>query len=262
MIYGLIGVVDEYATLRMQAIGIVLVIHRKISNMPLPPQTLLANKYRIEAVIGQGAYGRVYRARDVQLDRLVAIKELHKGDGDLSLEKYQDYVKRFRREAQVQARFNHDHIVHVYELPEPEPDLLYLVMEFVEGGTLKKALDTKGKPPINVAVHLAYEILQGLAYVHEDPRDIVHRDIKPSNILLTKDGSAKISDFGLAQVGDESMRTMSGKPHPGSPLYMSPEQGASSDYLTAKSDLFSVVVCCLRYLQVFYINGPKAKNKL
>lgn len=208
--------------------------------MPLPSNTLLANKYRIEAIIGQGAYGRVYRARDVQLDRLVAIKELHKGDGELSSTAYNDYARRFRREAKVQARFDHPHIVHVYELLEPEPDKLYLVMACVDGGTLKDLIERKGASlPIDDVLRIGQEILQGLAYVHDDPRDIVHRDIKPSNILLTKDGHAKTSDFGLAQVGDESMRSGSGEPHPGTAMYMSPEQETTPAYLYPQSDLFS-----------------------
>ena len=208
--------------------------------MPLTPHTLLAKKYRIEAVIGQGAYGRVYRARDVKLDRVVAIKELHKGEGELSSTAYADYARRFRREAKVQARFNHPHIVHVYELLELTPDNLYFVIECVDGGTFKELIERKGVYlPLADAVRLTQEILQGLAHVHADLRDIVHRDIKPSNILLTQDGHAKISDFGLAQVGDESMRNGSGEPHPGTAIYMSPEQETTSAYLYPQSDLFS-----------------------
>jgi eukaryotic-like serine/threonine-protein kinase len=95
--------------------------------MPLSPGDLLANKYRIEAEIGRGAFGHVYRARDVALDRVVAIKELHKGQDDLGSTQFSDYVRRFEREARVQARCNHPNIVHVYELMRLTDDQLYPV---------------------------------------------------------------------------------------------------------------------------------------
>ncbi len=231
--------------------------------MALAPKTLLTNKYRIETVIGQGAYGRVYRARNVDMDHLVAIKELHRGEGELSSELYQDYVRRFKRESKVQAKFNHPHVVHVYDLLELKKGALYLVMECVEGGNLKEYLEKKGALPLPEVIRLGQEILNGLEHVHADGRDIVHRDIKPSNILLTKEGHVKICDFGLAQVGDESMRTMSGGSQPGTPTYMSPEQGTSSDYLTHKSDLFSMGCVLFEMLiGVLYKHAKRNKKSL
>ena len=175
--------------------------------MPLSPGDLLATKYRIEAEIGRGAFGRVYRARDVALDRLVAIKELHKGEDDLGSTQFSDYVRRFEREARVQARFNHPNIVHVYELLRLADDRLYLVMEYVDGESLRDDLARRGPLPVDEAVRIMLDLLAGLAAVHADERDIVHRDIKPSNVMLTKSGQAKLTDFGLAQVGDESLRS-------------------------------------------------------
>ena len=208
--------------------------------IPLNPGDLLANHYRIEAEIGRGAYGRVYRARDTRLDRPVAIKELAKGIDDLGSSQFADYARRFEREARVQAGFNHPNIVHVYELIQEGPDQLYLVMEFVDGESLRDYLARRGLLPVDEAVRITSDLLAGLAVVHADPRDIVHRDVKPSNVLLTKDGHAKLADFGLAQVGDESLRFEGGKPHPGTALYMSSEQETTSAYLYPASDLFSV----------------------
>ncbi len=208
--------------------------------MPLSPGDILNGHYRVEAEIGRGAYGRVYRARDTRLDRPVAIKELAKGVDEVGSSIFSDYVRRFEREARVQAGFNHPNIIHVYELIQEGADRLYLVMEFVDGESLRDVLARRGPLPINEAVQVAADILAGLAAVHADSRDIVHRDIKPSNVMLTKDGRAKLADFGLAQVGDESMRSRAGQPHPGTQFYMSPEQSTSSDYLYPASDIFSV----------------------
>ncbi len=207
--------------------------------MPLSPGDLLAAKYRIEAEIGRGAFGRVYRARDIDLDRVVAIKELHRGQDDLGSTQFSDYVRRFEREARVQARFNHPNIVHVYELLRLADDRLYLVMEYVDGGSLRDYLARRGPLPVDEALRIMAHLLAGLAAVHHNSGDIVHRDIKPSNVLLTKGGQAKLTDFGLAQVGDESMRSGAGQPHPGSPMYMSPEQETTNAYLYPASDVFS-----------------------
>ncbi|MCU0485843.1 MAG: protein kinase [Anaerolineales bacterium] len=196
------------------------------------------SEFKIESLIGQGAYGRVYLARDVKLNRLVAVKELHQA-GEIGSTLFNDYARRFEREAGVQAGFNHPNITHVYRLLTPSPERMYLVMEYVDGGSLKDLLQQKGTLPLEQALHLMGDILAGLAAVHADPRDIVHRDIKPSNILLTRKGQAKLTDFGLAQVSDESLRSAGGQPHPGTPLYMSPEQATTTDYLYPSSDVFS-----------------------
>ena len=208
--------------------------------MSLEPGSLLAGKYQIQDEIGKGAYGRVYRARDTSLGRDVAIKELRKG-GEVGSTDYADYVRRFEREAQVQAGFIHPNIVQVYELvkPKTEGDAYYLVMEYVDGKSLKEVLERGGPLPPDKALGIFCDILNGLEAVHAGPRDIVHRDIKPSNILLTRSDQAKLADFGQAQVRDESMRTRTGQPHPGAPVYMSPEQETTQAYLYPASDIFS-----------------------
>ncbi len=231
--------------------------------MPLSPGDLLADKYRIEAEIGRGAFGRVYRTRDITLDRVVAIKELHKGADDLGSIVFNDYVRRFEREARVQARFSHPNIVHVYELLRPADDRLYLVMEYVDGGSLREYLARRGALPVDEAVRIMLDLLAGLAAVHADERDIVHRDIKPSNVLLTRAGQAKLTDFGLAQVGDESMRSGAGQPHPGSPMYMSPEQETTNAYLYPASDVFSAGCVLFELLTgVIYKQARRRKQGL
>ncbi|MBN1954839.1 MAG: serine/threonine protein kinase, partial [Anaerolineae bacterium] len=201
-------------------------------------QTL--GKYRIEGIIGEGAFGQVVKAWDTSLKRLVAIKELRRDAPGMGSTAFDEYAGRFRREAQVQAQFNHPHIVHVYELID-QGDTLYLVMEYVEGKDLREVMAERGPLAVDEAVRIAVEVLEALAAVHEHPLDVVHRDVKPSNVLLTARGQAKLSDFGLAQVAAESGRSMgAGGHHPGTPLYMSPEQERTRAYLKARSDLYSV----------------------
>jgi formylglycine-generating enzyme required for sulfatase activity/predicted Ser/Thr protein kinase len=202
--------------------------------------TLLSDgRYRIEGISGKGAFGVVYQAQDLSLERCVAIKELRRDAPGMGSTRFDTYVERFRREARVQAQFNHPHIVHVYELLEVE-EAFYLIMEYVEGRTLKEHLQQHGPLSMPDAVRITLEILDALEVVHTHPLDIVHRDIKPSNILLTAAGQVKITDFGLAQLAGESSRLIDGGPHPGTPLYMSPEQARTRDYLRPSSDLFSV----------------------
>lgn len=214
--------------------------------MPLQRDSILADKYRIEVEIGRGSFGQVYRAQDITLNRPVAIKELLREGGTIGSSDYAHYADRFRREAQVHASLTHPHIVHVYELlplpPEqPTPDL-YLVMEYVDGGSLRDLLQREQRLPVERAVAITQELLAALTVLNDDRHDIVHRDIKPSNILLTGKGQVKLSDFGLAQIGNLSGRTMPGdQNHPGTPLYMSPEQEkGGTGYLYQASDLFTV----------------------
>lgn len=231
--------------------------------MTLNAGDLLANKYRIEAEIGRGAFGRVYRARDITLDRVVAIKELHKGEDDLGSTVFSDYVRRFEREARVQARFNHPNIVHVYELVRLGDDRLYLAMEFVDSESLRDYLARRGPLSVDEALRIMADLLAGLAAVHADERDIVHRDIKPSNVMLTRAGQAKLTDFGLAQVGDESLRSGAGQPHPGSPMYMSPEQETTNAYLYPASDVFSAGCVLFELLTgVVYKQAKRRKQGL
>ena len=205
----------------------------------LLPEDFGGDKYRIESRIGEGAFGYVYRAYDIRLQRLVAIKELSPANPRLSTTAFDDYRRRFEREARVQAQFNHPHIVHVYELL-PQGDAYYLVMEYVDGPSLRDYLKKTGPLPFEEAIRLTRQLLAALAVIHGHSWDIVHRDIKPSNILLTGGGEVKLADFGVAQVSEESLRTMTERLPPGTPLYMAPEQERGTPYLWPQADLFAV----------------------
>jgi serine/threonine protein kinase len=194
-------------------------------------------RYEIQAIVGEGGFGKVYRAWDPEFERLVAIKELSsERQGDESAN-YAEYRERFKLERRVQGQFQHPRIVSVYDLVQQDGNE-YLVEQFVEGGTLRAVLDQEGRLRPERVVEIGIEMCQAIAAIWEN--DIVHRDIKPSNILLTGDDHAKLSDFGVAQVGRLSQRTQSDTRHPGSPAYMSPEQERGGGYLDERSDLYSL----------------------
>ena len=199
---------------------------------------ILDGKYRIEKALGEGAFGKVFLAQDQYLNRQVAIKELRRGDW--TDEKYAEFRRRFQREAQIGASLKHQNVVDVYTL-ERSGDDFYLVMEYVDGPSLAERLEERGPLPVEDAVEIAMQICEGLAAVHDHPLGIIHRDIKPSNILLTSQGQPKITDFGLAQLHGESLRSLGkGARHPGTPAYMSPKQETSSGYLRPASDIYSL----------------------
>lgn len=194
-------------------------------------------RYEIQAVVGKGGFGQVYQAWDPELERLVAIKELSGELKTLEPDHYAEYLERFRLERRVQGQFQHPHIVSVYDLVEQDGDE-YLVEEFVGGGTLQGLIEQEGTLAPERVVQVGVEMCQAIAAAWQ--QDIVHRDIKPSNILLTDGGRAKLTDFGVAQIGQMSQRTQSDNHHPGTPLYMSPEQEGGCGYLDERSDLYAL----------------------
>ena len=199
---------------------------------------ILEGKYYVLDIIGQGQFGKVYLADDVPLKRRVAIKELRREDW--TEEEYVEFRRRFQKEARIGAALRHENVVEVYTL-EPSGEDPYLVMEYVDGESLQERLEEQGPSPIEEAVEIAMQLCDGLAAVHDHPLGIVHRDIKPSNIVLTGQGQPKLSDFGLAQLHGESLRSLGkGARHPGTPAYMSPEQETSSGYLRPSSDIYSL----------------------
>ncbi len=205
----------------------------------LPKGTLILGKCRIEELIGEGAFGYVYRAFDTRLHRTVAVKELSPNNPKLSTTLFDDFRRRFEREARVQAQFTHPHVVQVHELGQ-EGDAYYLVMEYVDGPNLRDYLAEKGPLSIKEALRITLEALEALQVVHEHAWDIVHRDVKPSNILLAGKGETKLADFGVAQVGEESLRTLTERLQMGTPLYMAPEAARGETYLWPQADLFGV----------------------
>ncbi len=176
-------------------------------------------RYEIQAVVGEGGFGRVYQAWDPELERSVAIKELTAERKAREPAQYAEYLERFKLERRVQGQFQHPHIVSVYDLVQQDGDE-YLVEEFVAGGTLGDLIQRDGTLSPERVVQIGVEMCQAIAVAWE--QDVVHRDVKPSNILLTDDGQAKLTDFGVAQIGQMSQRTQSDSHHPGTPAYMSP----------------------------------------
>ena len=188
-------------------------------------------RYRIEAVLGRGAMGVIYRAHDPEIDRPVAIKLIRADllDGTDRA----DYVARFRREAQAAGRCTHPNIVAIYDFAMHEGNP-FLAMEFVEGVSLSQARERRTEFEPADAVFIVLQVLDALAAAHA--LGIVHRDIKPANILLVAGTRVKVTDFGIARL-DSAELTQDGSVV-GTPSYMSPEQcrGLAVD---ARSDLFS-----------------------
>ncbi len=188
-------------------------------------------KYEISGILGKGAMGTVYDARDPVIDRRVAIKTITLPDPDDH--EAQEELARFKREAQAAGRLTHPNIVGVFDYGETDK-IAYIVMEFVDGPSLKGMLDKNERFPIEETVRIMEGVLAGLQFSHE--RGVVHRDIKPANIMLTKGGEVKIADFGIARIESSSM-TQAGTIM-GTPAYMSPEQfmGHTVD---ARTDIYS-----------------------
>jgi serine/threonine-protein kinase len=201
--------------------------------------TLIGGRYRLDAEIGRGGMSSVYRAFDTVLERTVAIKLMHR-----EITSDSDQLERFRREARSVAQINHPHVVTVIDAgEEPSPDgehptgsTPYIVLEFVDGETLKDVIRREGPLDIPQAIAYAIEVARALGAAHE--HQIVHRDVKPHNILISEEGGAKITDFGIARTLTEEGLTMAGRVL-GTTDYVSPEQ-ALGHPVTGQSDLYSL----------------------
>ncbi|GAA3738954.1 Stk1 family PASTA domain-containing Ser/Thr kinase [Salinactinospora qingdaonensis] len=196
---------------------------------------LLGGRYELEALVGRGGMAEVHRARDLRLDRMVAVKTLR---SDLARD--HTFQARFRREAQSAASLNHPSIIAVYDTGEDMIDDLsipYIIMEYVDGRTLKELLDDDRRLLPERAVEIADGILRALEYSHRN--GIVHRDIKPANIMLTRQAEVKVMDFGIARTMDDNQATMTQTSQViGTAQYLSPEQ-ARGERVDPRSDIYS-----------------------
>jgi eukaryotic-like serine/threonine-protein kinase len=202
---------------------------------------LLGGRYELDGVVGRGGMAEVYRARDIRLDRIVAIKTLR---ADLARD--QIFQARFRREAQSAASLNHPSIVAVYDTGEdmatgvPVP---YIVMEYVDGRTVRDLLQEGHRLLPERSLEIIDGVLRALEYSHQ--AGIVHRDIKPGNVMVTRNGDVKVMDFGIARAMSDAQSTMTQTAQViGTAQYLSPEQ-ARGDRVDARSDLYSAG--CLLY---------------
>ncbi|CAM5700007.1 non-specific serine/threonine protein kinase OS=Streptomyces fumanus OX=67302 GN=GCM10018772_12260 PE=4 SV=1 [Streptomyces fumanus] len=201
----------------------------------------LGGRYELGPVLGRGGMAEVYHAHDSRLGRQVAVKTLR---ADLARDP--SFQARFRREAQSAASLNHPAIVAVYDTGEDYIDgvsIPYIVMEYVDGSTLRELLHSGRKLLPERAMEMTIGILQGLEYAHRN--GIVHRDIKPANVMLTRNGQVKVMDFGIARaMGDSGMTMTQTAAVIGTAQYLSPEQ-AKGEQVDARSDLYSTG--CLLY---------------
>lgn len=192
----------------------------------------LDDRYTILERIGGGGMADVYRAHDKLLDRSVAVKVLRSQFTD-----DEEFVTRFRREAQAAAKLSHPNIVNIYDVGLDD-QAYYIIMEYISGETLKDKIDREAPLPVETAVRIAIEIAEALEHAHQN--NIVHCDIKPHNIMVTRSGRIKVTDFGIARAVTSSTMTNSGTII-GSVHYFSPEQ-AKGTAVGAKSDIYSLGV--------------------
>src|SRR5256714_7730082 len=207
-------------------------------------------KYHIVELVGEGAMGVVYKARDSVLDRTVAIKVMND-----SIARQEDLRRRFLHEAQAAASLQHPNVVCIYDLGEVDGHL-FIAMEFVEGIDLEKLLELGQPLSLQAKLDIAIDILTGLSVAHK--RGIIHRDIKPANIRVAEDGRAKIMDFGVAHLASSSMTTTGSVL--GTPSYMAPEQ-ITEGQTTPATDIFAVGGVLYQLLtQMKPFEGPTLQN--
>ena len=188
--------------------------------------------FELKRRLGKGGMGEVFLARQISLDRKLALKTLTK-----ELAKQEDFVKRFQREARAMAKIDHNNVVKVYAV-DSFKGIHFVAIEYVDGESIQDWLDKLGQLSVPDAVHIAVVCAEALRHAHSE--NMVHRDIKPDNILLTSSGVVKVADFGLAKVMDEDVSMTQSGQGLGTPLYMAPEQARSAKHVDQRCDIYAL----------------------
>lgn len=188
--------------------------------------------FELKRRLGKGGMGEVFLARQISLDRTLALKTLTK-----ELAKQEDFVKRFQREARAMAKIEHNNVVKVYAV-DSFKGIHFVAIEYVDGESIQDWLDKLGQLSVPDAVHIAAVCAEALRHAHSE--NMVHRDIKPDNILLTSSGVVKVADFGLAKVIDEDLSMTQSGQGLGTPLYMAPEQARSAKHVDQRCDIYAL----------------------
>lgn len=193
-------------------------------------QAVIAGRYQVGNLIGRGGMGHVYRGVDLYTGEIVAIKELHRH----IVEENPDLVDRFKREGEALRQLDHPNIVNVMATIEHD-NTHYLVMEYISGGSLRELIDEQGRLPVEVVLNVALDLADALTRAHR--MNIIHRDIKPDNVLLAEDGTPRLTDFGVAHLGNRTRLTQTGSVI-GTYAYLSPEACNGLD-LDERTDIWS-----------------------
>lgn len=199
-------------------------------NIDLKPGRLVGERYEITQEISRGGMAIIYHSIDKTLDQEVVLKVL-----PAELSKSRKAIENLKSEARITMGLAHPNVVRLYNFVD-QPDLKYLVMEYVDGPTLEDVLDDKGRLNVSEALMWAEGISAGLGYAHD--KGVLHRDIKPSNIMLHRGDTVKITDFGIARKMHNQMHKLTQALRMGTPPYMSPEQ-LMGEYMDVRSDIYS-----------------------
>ncbi len=221
----------------------------------------LNSNYKVEKKLGSGGMGDVYLALDKRLDRYVAIKILK--FSNLSLDDRDEFISRFKTEARAIARLSHPNIVGIYDIGD-ENSKYYMIMEYLEGSNLSDIVkNSKQRIPLNLVASIGFQIASALEYAHEN--NIIHRDIKPENVILSKKGIVKVTDFGIAKLGQDKSKIMDeSTPIMGSILYSSPEQIKNSLNVGYSTDIYSLGVTLYELISGYppFANSRDIKESL
>jgi serine/threonine protein kinase len=236
---------------------------------PTPPDpddpligTIIGDRYRVEAELGSGGMGTVYRAEHVMMEKRVALKVLHP-----SLAVVGSVMDRFQREAVALSRIEHPNVVAATDFGKLKNGSYYLALEYVDGRNLAETLQTEGLFDVRRALHIAYQIAEALHAAHA--RGIVHRDLKPHNVMLTGQPGAetvKVLDFGLAKLRSKNIEGSTANIGAvfGTPHYMAPEQVASTN-VDARADLYSLGIMMFEMLtgrRPFDADSPRGSTRI